>query len=147
MKKGKKLRGRKTGRIEFVLGRNESLVASLAYALEPGIERVIVENKKGRTKITIAATSGSRFEFLDQRRTKGNEGQCDFWVANLKARDFLTDVLRGKFWSQFNWGELFGYRKNKKFSRLVDRKIRELVDKFLDQAAGELNEIKRPSRK
>lgn len=112
------------GRIEFTLRKGKSLVVSCSN-FEPGLERVVVGNEKRGVKITVLATSGSRFKFESGKTGKGT---CDFFITNNDPVNFLRDLIKGKFWSQFNWGDLIKYQKNKKFSRKVNKTIDEVVN-------------------
>lgn len=142
MKKRKYQKTRKllVEEIEFTLGKNQYLVVNESLFPRPGLDRVIVQNENGRTRVSAMAVSGSRIEF---QKGKIDPYAYDFWIGNTNINDYLYDTLKGKFWSQFNWGELAKYQKPK-FEKQIDEKIEELVTEFMAHAATALNKIKKP---
>ncbi len=131
------------GEVEFVLGKNETLGVSFSI-LGPGIDRVFVTNEGGKVKVHANAASGSHFLF---HKGKTGSYHCDYWIENPSPAGAIEDILHGKFWGQFNWGQLAVYVKDRKFNRTINRRIKQLVEKFMSQAAKELNGIKRPPRR
>lgn len=84
------------------------------------------------------ATSGMRFEFSDKKIEKNT---CDFWLASPKSSVWMGDIIRSKFWGQFNFGELPRLLKDRKLNKKLDKKIQKLVSDFESKAAQELNRL------
>ena len=119
---------------EFSFGKGKSLVVSLFSNC--GLDRIIIENEHGI--VHVKATGHSRFEFEDKKQ---EPNMCDFWLGNPSMTIALFDYLEGRFWGQFNWGELFRYQKNPKLKRVLTTEIKKLVDEFENNAARRLNVI------
>ncbi len=132
----KKKQKRLVKKIEFKIQDNQSLVIIYCLLPDAGLERVIVENKKGITH--VYADGRSRFEFSSQ---KEHPNQCDFWLSNPKDNVMIEDIIRSKFWSQFTWGELITAQKNQKLGKALNRKIKKLVKEFEEKAAQQLNQL------
>ena len=130
MKKRKRL----VRSVKFSIGKGKSLVISLSS--EIGLDRVIVENEGGVTRVTADGHSG--FEFSDKKQ---EPGMCDFWLGNPSITATFKDYLEGRFWGQFNWGELFRYQKNAKLRRELRSEIQKLADEFESNAERRLNGI------
>ena len=120
---------------EFTIRRGQSLVISLGMP-KVGLDRIIIENKKGGVK--VSANGRSRFEFSNKKIAPN---ACDFWLSNPSSKILLEDYLVSCFWGQFNWSKLFKYQNNKKLERLVKERIRKLVEEFESKAARELNNM------
>lgn len=123
-------------KINFKIKDNQSLVIIYCLLPDAGLERIIVENKKGITH--VYADGRSRFEFSNQ---KEHPNQCDFWLSNPKESVMIEDIIRSKFWQQFTWGELVTAQKNHKLNKALNRKIRKLVKEFEEKTAQQLNQL------
>lgn len=135
MAKKARLRKHFVKEIEFKIKEGKSLIVSMGMPIL-GIDRIIVENNKGI--VDIKAEGRSRFEFSNQ---KIHFGACDFWLANPPGTVLLHDYLYSCFWSQFNWGELFRYKKNKILEKELKKEIRKLVREFESKTSKRLNEV------
>ena len=120
--------------VEFSFGKGKSLVVSLLS--NSGLDRIIIENEHGIVR--VKATGHSRFQFEDKKQ---GPNMCDFWLGNPPVTVTLSDYLEGRFWGQFNWGELFRYQKNTKLKKALTAEIKKLVDEFEANAARRLNGI------
>ena len=125
---------------EFKVDRGKCLIICLFSNL--GLDRIIIENKKG--VIHVRAAGHSRFEFSDKKQ---GPGACDFWLGNPSASVTLENYLIVKFWGQFNWSELFDYQEDPKLKRAIKKKIKKLVDEFEEKAAKQLNGIVKKMKK
>ncbi len=131
-------------KINFKIKENQSLVILYCLLPDAGLERIVVENKDGITH--VYADGRSQFEFSDISKTKDNPNLADFILSNRSDQFMIEDIIRSKFWSQFNWGEIFKYQKDKNFKRAVNRKIRKLVQEFEKKAAEELNQLRKNTK-
>ncbi|MDD5289929.1 MAG: hypothetical protein PHT40_01850 [Patescibacteria group bacterium] len=130
-------KNRLTQHTDFSVGPGKSLIISLSSII--GLNRIVIQNKKG--VIFVRAYGHSRFEFRNKKDKKLGPGACDFWLANPSTSVALQDYLEGRFWRQFNLGELFRYQKNAKLIKKLKKEIQKLVDEFENQAAEKLNGI------
>jgi hypothetical protein len=140
----KKSEGRLVSRIEFILKDGQTLYVDPNGLFGPGLNRVFVTYENGKVEVFADATSGSHFRFS---RGSGKAGDPDFKITNLTSAEGIEDILKHKFWSQFTWGKLIAYLKDKHFCREVQKQIKKLVGEFESHAAEELNAIPRPSSK
>lgn len=136
MKQKTKRRKRLVEEIEFKLKNNQSLIIKYCFLPDAGLERVVIKNNDGI--VHVRAHGRSRFEF---HKGKDYPTECDFLLVNPREELLIEDIICSKFWSQFTWGELLKYVKNRKFNKILNRKIKELVQEFETKAATQLNEL------
>lgn len=125
--------------IEFKMQDNQSLIINYCLLPSAGLDRVIVQNKNG--VVHVCAQGRSRFEFSDISKTKDNPNQTDFILSNAREQFMIEDIIRSKFWRQFTWGELLKYDEDRKFNKILNQKIKELVKEFEAKAAEQLNQL------
>jgi hypothetical protein len=144
---GKEFETRHTDHAEFQLKPGQSLVVNLFEGLsEFGLDRIVAEFNKDGKSVKVAANGYGSFEF-SKRRKDANSALADFILQNPSLKTALIDYIGGKFWGQFNWGELAKLNENKKFVRRINRKLRKLVSEFEEKASKELNNLPGTPRK
>ncbi len=148
MKENKKGRKKLTGEVTFEMKDGQSLII-LYYTLpETGLEQIIVKNKDGITH--VSAQGRTRFEFSDlsSRSYKiKNPHQHDFLLANPRDSLMIEDIIRAKFCGQFNPGDFVRYVMDKKFVKIVNQRIKKLVEEFEEKASTQLNQLRKRHKK
>ena len=141
-----KKKGRLVREAKFLLEKGQTLyVEAQSLGLAPGLHRVFVENKGKKVEVFAYAAHGpSKFRFVTGG--SGKPGKPTFEIINLSSAETFEEILQQKFWGQFTFGKLVKLLKDKKFERVVNRRIKKLVRNFESQSAQELNSIK-PSKK
>lgn len=119
-------------------------VLSVTYSLfGPGITAISVSHEKnGKVNVFVSPSNGSYFRF---KKSAGDNGNF-IMVRNPNDEVLIEDIINGRFWGQFTWGQLFDYQKPK-FQRKIRNAIKKLVADFEAKAAKELNAIPKPSPK
>ncbi len=140
--KEKEWKTRKVWNKKIILNNKESLVIIPSDSVSYPIWRIFIEQKQKRTYIQAQASSGRKILFGENSEKRKNpqkySHKTNFFIRNLDASDFLFEEIKGGVWSQFNWGELFKYKKNNKFKSHIEKKIRFLINEFLKSAVKEL---------
>ncbi len=122
---------------EFELPTGKSLVVNLNSPL--GIDRLVVKtNEDGTVKVRV--TGHSKFSF-EQKGPKADENRADFLLTNPSVEIRLEDLLLGKFWGQFAFGQLSILRRDKKLAKLLDKLTKKLVKEFESKAAEQMNNL------
>jgi len=136
--------GRLVERVKFILKDGQTLYVNPGGpGIAPGLNRVFVTNEDGKVEVFADATSGSHFRLSEG---SGEPGDPDFKIANLTSAETIADLLEGKFWSQFNWGELIAYHEDRSFRRKIRRRVLKMAREIEARAAEELNAVPKPSR-